>query len=113
MSAFCFYAGMAFGLFLSSVCTTENAAVQTAIAVFYPTMLLSGMLYYRQATLHNDLTLCDQRGTLVYNYAGVLWPLEGMPAWLRYISYSLPGTIPAEAMRGIMGRGTMVVYTTL
>jgi len=28
-----------------------------------------------------------------------------MPQWLRYISYCMPGTLPAEAMRGIMGRG--------
>lgn len=34
--------GMAFGLLLSAICPTENAAVQTAIAVFYPNMLLSG-----------------------------------------------------------------------
>ena len=33
---------MSFGLFLSAICSTENAVVQTAIAVFYPNMLLSG-----------------------------------------------------------------------
>ena len=37
--------------------------------------------------------------------AGVMWPFEGMPTWLRYISIALPATYPAEAMRAIMGRG--------
>ena len=36
---------------------------------------------------------------------GVMWPFEGMPEWLRYISAALPATYPAEAMRAIMGRG--------
>ena len=35
--------GMAFGLFLSAICTTESAALQAAVAAFYPTILLSGM----------------------------------------------------------------------
>ena len=35
-------AGMAFGLFLSAVCSKENEAIQLSIAVFYPSMLLSG-----------------------------------------------------------------------
>ena len=34
--------GMAFGLFLSAICPTENAALQAAVAAFYPTILLSG-----------------------------------------------------------------------
>ena len=38
--------------------------------------------------------------------AGVMWPFEGMPTWLRYISGILPATYPAQAMRAIMGRGT-------
>ena len=39
-----FCLGMSFGLFLSAVCTTENSAIQVAIAVFYPNMMLSGEL---------------------------------------------------------------------
>ena len=34
-----------------------------------------------------------------------MWPFEGMPTWLRYISGILPATYPAQAMRAIMGRG--------
>jgi hypothetical protein len=33
---------MSFGLFLSAICPTENAALQAAVAAFYPTILLSG-----------------------------------------------------------------------
>jgi len=33
---------MTFGLLISSVCRTETAAVQSAISVYYPTLLLSG-----------------------------------------------------------------------
>ena len=35
----------------------------------------------------------------------MIWPLEGMPVVLMYISAALPATYPAEAMRAIMGRG--------
>ena len=44
---------------------------------------------------------------ITYN-TGVIWPLEGMPKWLQYISAALPATYPAEAMRAIMGRGTIM-----
>ena len=33
---------MAFGLFLSAVCSTESAALQGAIAIYLPSVLLSG-----------------------------------------------------------------------
>lgn len=39
-----------------------------------------------------------------------------MPTWLRYISYCLPLTFPAEAMRSILGRGayrTVIYYLHL
>ncbi len=99
-----FVLGMAFGLFLSAVCSTENAAVQTAIAVFYPNMLLSGE--YHEPLQSTPHPLRFTVITLMW-CPGVLWPLEGMPEWLRYISYSLPSTFPAEAMRAIMGRGKL------
>lgn len=45
--------GMTFGLFLSAICKTEDAAVQTAIAVFYPNMLLSGEFNIHTHTLQH------------------------------------------------------------
>ena len=51
-----FCAGMAFGLFLSAVCRTETAAVQAAMAMFYPTLLLSGTLHiWRNQWCHAPL----------------------------------------------------------
>ena len=38
---------------------------------------------------------------------GIIWPVEGMPKFLRYISYALPTTHAAEAMRSIIGRGSV------
>ena len=41
----------------------------------------------------------------LFHSPGIIWPLEGMPKVVRYISYALPTTYAAEAMRSIMGRG--------
>ena len=41
----------------------------------------------------------------LFHSLGIIWPLEGMPKVIRYISYGLPTTYAAEAMRSIMGRG--------
>ena len=50
--------GMAFGLVISALCDTENDAIQLALGSFYPNLLLSG----------------------------IIWPLEGMPKELRFVS---------------------------
>lgn len=47
--------GMAFGLVISALCDNEQDAIQLALGSFYPNMLLSG----------------------------IIWPLEGMPDFLR------------------------------
>ena len=36
--------GMALGLVLSTVCTSESTALMGAVASFYPTIILSGIL---------------------------------------------------------------------
>ena len=69
--------GMAMGLVMSAGCNTEQEAVQASLGTFFPFMLLSG----------------------------TLWPLEGMPKYLQYVSYCLPQTLACEAMRGLMERG--------
>jgi ABC-type polysaccharide/polyol phosphate export permease len=35
----------------------------------------------------------------------MFWPLEGMPAILRYISYCMPFTLPSISVRNIMAKG--------
>ncbi len=74
--------GLVFGLVVSSVCAEETQAMQLALGTFYPIMLLSG----------------------------VIWPLEAIPYPLRYISYVLPPTLPAAAMRDVFLRGWGVHY---
>lgn len=37
--------------------------------------------------------------------SGYIWPLEGMPKFLKYISYFMPTTLPIQAMNNIFFRG--------
>ncbi len=69
--------GMMVGLVISSLCEEEREAMQLALGSFFPAQLLSG----------------------------IIWPLEAVPMGLRYISYMLPTTWAAGAMRSIMSRG--------
>ena len=36
---------------------------------------------------------------------GSLWPAEGMPTFLRWISMTLPTTLPSVSLRGILDKG--------
>ena len=65
------------GLLLSAVFDEFGACFQLTMGTFFSTLLLSG----------------------------VVWPLEGMPVFLCYVSYFLPQTIPIEALRSIFVKG--------
>lgn len=41
----------------------------------------------------------------IYFLKGMVWPVQGMPVYLQYISYFLPCTLACEAMRSIVSRG--------
>lgn len=69
--------GMCFGFLISAICELERNAIQLALGSFYPTLLLSG----------------------------VIWPVEGMPTVLRYVSQCLPLTMATTALRSILTRG--------
>ncbi|XP_076265826.1 ABC-type transporter snustorr isoform X2 [Rhynchophorus ferrugineus] len=69
--------GMCFGFVISAVCELERNAIQLALGSFYPTLLLSG----------------------------VIWPIEGMPTVLRYVSTFLPLTLATTSLRAMMTRG--------
>jgi len=69
--------GMCFGFVISAICELERNAIQLALGSFYPTLLLSG----------------------------VIWPIEGMPLYLRYISLGLPLTMATTSLRSILTRG--------
>lgn len=68
---------MLLGLLVSSVCDTETSAIYLSLGSFYPTLLLSG----------------------------IIWPVEGMSTYLRFISYFLPQTYAIESLRSIFARG--------
>ena len=65
------------GLVVSTLCDEETSAIHLSLGSFYPNLLLSG----------------------------VLWPMEGMPVYLRYVSYFLPQTYAVESLRNVFGRG--------
>ncbi|XP_028178986.1 ABC transporter G family member 23 [Ostrinia nubilalis] len=69
--------GMCFGFVISAACELERNAIQLALGSFYPTLLLSG----------------------------VIWPIEGMPFVLRYVSLCLPLTLATTSLRSILTRG--------
>ena len=41
---------------------------------------------------------------------GALWPIEGMPVFMRYIAYSLPQTYAIESLRSVFARGKNKIY---
>lgn len=71
------FGGVTMGLFIGSLCNEEIEAALLAMALFFPNVFISG----------------------------VIWPLEGMPIALQYIAYGLPCTLTGEAMRSLFSRG--------
>ncbi|XP_046712273.1 ABC transporter G family member 23 isoform X2 [Silurus meridionalis] len=69
--------GISFGLVISSAIDDEQSANQAALGIFYPNLIISG----------------------------VIWPVECIPYPLRYLSLLLPQTYASEALRCIMYRG--------
>ncbi|ODN00401.1 ABC transporter G family member 23 [Orchesella cincta] len=69
--------GVSMGFLIGSFCKEEVEATMLSIAMFFPVVMLSG----------------------------IMWPLEGMPIGFQYFSYLLPCQLPSEAMRSIVSRG--------
>ncbi len=65
------------GILLSSVARDEAQAIQMLPFIVLPTFLL----------------------------AGIFWPLEAIPTWLRPLSYLIPPTYAVNASRAVMLRG--------
>lgn len=75
--------GLMYGLMISAICTEEVTAVMIGIGSFFPCVLLGGMF----------------------------WPIETISIkFMRYVGYSLPQTIPTDAMRSILSRGWDTSY---
>lgn len=69
--------GMSFGLCISAFVSEVEEAMQASLGSFFPVFLLSG----------------------------IIWPIEGMPTWLYYVSQSMPTTWAARTLRSILIRG--------
>jgi ABC-2 type transport system permease protein len=65
------------GILLSSAAKREAQAVQFIPLIILPTFLL----------------------------AGIFWPVEAIPSWLRPLSYAIPPSYAVEGMRSVMLRG--------
>lgn len=76
------FGGMLFGLLISVLCESHTQANFVATGVFYPMIILCGLL----------------------------WPIEGMPAFLRNLSYTFPFTIPAISVRNIIEKGWSITH---
>ncbi|MCX5991341.1 MAG: ABC transporter permease [Chloroflexi bacterium] len=68
---------LSLGILLSSLAKRESQAVQFFPLIALPTFLL----------------------------AGIFWPVEAIPQWLRPLSYAIPPTYAVDATRGVMLRG--------
>lgn len=77
--------GQSFGMFVSSVVREESEAIQMTLAIFFPALLLSG----------------------------VIWPIEAIPSWFSWVSKGLPTTWTAAAMRSVMLRGWGITQQTV
>ncbi|XP_078032494.1 ABC transporter G family member 23 [Augochlora pura] len=72
--------GMTFGFLISVMCTSHALVNYAAVGTFYPLILLCGLI----------------------------WPVEGMPKFLRWISLFLPITLPGISLRGVLEKGTSI-----
>lgn len=89
------WSGIFFGLLLSCLCDNFMVANLVMTGVSQPMIVLAGELKF-----HNYFYLDNKSLTL-----GMFWPLEGMPAILRYFSYLMPFTLPSISVRNVMAKG--------
>jgi len=74
--------GMSYGLLISAMCEQEVEVMEVALGSVFPILLSSG----------------------------VIWPAEGMPPVMRFLSNFTPLTHVVEAMRCIVSRAWTLVY---
>ncbi|CAF1059337.1 unnamed protein product [Rotaria sp. Silwood1] len=74
--------GMSYGFLISSLCDEEMEAMQVALGSVFPVLICSG----------------------------IIWPLEGMPSIMRFISNFTPLTHTVEAMRCIAARSWSLTH---
>lgn len=74
--------GMSFGITVSALARSESEAIQVVLAIFFPSLLLSG----------------------------IIWPLEAVPSWFSWVSLSLPTTWVSMSLRAVMIKGWNITY---
>ncbi|RWS06552.1 ABC transporter G family member 20-like protein [Dinothrombium tinctorium] len=74
--------GLTHGMMVSAICTN----------VFMAAILSNGILLF------------------IFIVSGVLWSIESMPHWLRWLSYLQPTTIPTESLRCVLSRGMDITH---
>nr|XP_012218889.1 PREDICTED: ABC transporter G family member 23-like [Linepithema humile] len=73
----CGFSGLMFGFLISVMCTSHTTANYIATGSFMPVMLTSHCM----------------------------WPLEGSPEVVRWISYVMPTTLPVISLRAVLEKG--------
>lgn len=77
------------------MCEQEVEVMEVALGSVFPILLSSGTCALRNQHNFIIITLC----------LGVIWPAEGMPPIMRFLSNFTPLTHVVEAMRCIVSRG--------
>lgn len=77
--------GLFFGLMLSCICTEYKHAILVMFGISQPMTVLIGML----------------------------WPLEGMPTFLRYFAYTMPFTLPSISLKNVIIKEYSVVHSSV
>ncbi|XP_024879604.1 ABC transporter G family member 20-like isoform X2 [Temnothorax curvispinosus] len=74
------FSGLMYGFIISVACKNHTMAHYCSAGSFFPLIILNG----------------------------ALWPLEGMPKMLRWLSYALPTTLSSVSLRGLIYKGSSI-----
>ncbi|TGZ50118.1 ABC transporter G family member 20 [Temnothorax longispinosus] len=74
------FSGLMYGFIISVACKNHTMAHYCSAGSFFPLIILNG----------------------------ALWPLEGMPKMLRWLSYALPTTLSSISLRGLIYKGSSI-----
>jgi len=82
------------------MCEQEVEVMEVALGSVFPILLSSGELF-----LKYFFFFC-----VILISLGVIWPAEGMPPIMRFLSNFTPLTHVVEAMRCIVSRGMRTIF---
>ena len=88
--------------FWTQLCLTKCYIMRLFFCCFF--------LGQESPNLHNPILPYCMIVYSVSSIQGIMWPLQGLEAWIRYTAYCLPVAMPAKAVRDILLKGNQVVY---